>query len=80
MDLADMECKVVVLVGLVEDNGQLSNFCRIYIIFNFTFSEPCILQYVCENYQQDAHFISFICFSYTILYMFRTAACTKVTS
>jgi len=25
-----------------------------------------------ENDQQDAHFISFICFNYTILYMFRT--------
>ena len=26
---------------------------------------------VCAKDQQDAHFISFICFSYTILYMFR---------
>jgi len=75
-----MECKVVVLVDLVEDNGQFSNFRKIYIIFNFTFSEPCILQYICENEQQDAHFISFICFNYTLLYMFRTAACTEVTS
>jgi hypothetical protein len=46
MDLADVECKVVSLRDLVEDNGQLSNFCTIYIIFNFTFSEQCILLYI----------------------------------
>ena len=28
-----------------------------------------IIIYLC---QQDAHFMSFICFNYTILYMFRT--------
>jgi hypothetical protein len=39
---------------------------------NFTFSVPCIMLYRCENDQQDAQFISFICFDYTILYMFRT--------
>ena len=40
----------------------------------FTFSEPCIVQYtrICEKDKQDAHFISFICSSYTIFYMFRT--------
>jgi hypothetical protein len=37
MDLADMECKVVVLVDHVEDNGQLRNFCTICIIFNYIF-------------------------------------------
>ena len=33
---------------------------------------PQAVQYVCEQDQQDAHFISFICFNYTVLYMFRT--------
>jgi len=27
---------------------------------------------LCEKVQRDTHFISFICFNYTILYMFRT--------
>jgi hypothetical protein len=31
-----------------------------------------IVKYICEQDQQDAHLISFICFSYTVLYMFRT--------
>jgi len=43
-----------------------------YILTNFTFSEPCILQYICEKDQQDAHFIFLICFIYTILYMFQS--------
>ena len=38
----------------------------------FTISEPCIVQHICERDQQDSHFISCICFNYTILYMFRT--------
>jgi hypothetical protein len=38
----------------------------------FTFSEPCIVQYIYEKDQQDADFISFICFNYTILYIIRT--------
>jgi len=33
---------------------------------------PSILLVIIYLYQQHAHFISFICFSYTILYMFRT--------
>ena len=42
----------------------------VYIIF--TFSEPCIVLYKCENDQIDAHFFSLIYFNYTFLYMFRT--------
>jgi len=47
-------------------------FVYIYIYIIFTFSEPCILLYICENDQIDAHFFSLIYFSYTFLYMFRT--------
>ena len=30
------------------------------------------IESICEQDQQDAHFICFICFNYTVLYMFRT--------
>jgi len=33
---------------------------------------PRILLITIYLYQQDARFISFICFNYTIIYMFRT--------
>jgi len=38
----------------------------------FTFLEPCIVLYVCEKDQLDAHFFLLIYFNYTILYMFQT--------
>ena len=38
MDISDLECKVVVLVDPVEDNGQLSNFCTFGILQKSGFS------------------------------------------
>ena len=37
-----------------------------------TFLELCIVQYICEQDQPDAHFITSVCFNYTVLCMFRT--------
>jgi len=47
----------------------IKTVCSKHALNLFLTKQNCV---ICENNQQDIHFISPICFNYTILYMFRT--------
>jgi len=61
--------------------NRLRDFFFFFYIFRTVHRAVCVCIYiyicvcVCVKDQQDAHFITFICFNYTILYMFRTNKC-----